>query len=81
MGFNSYKSQNIILGTNFIHGYDIIFNREKQKLGFVPADCSRGKILLKRNFIFSKFTSPSFANDPKTIDKEIHKSENKGNLG
>ena len=48
LGFDSHKSENIILGTNFIHGHDIIFDRQNKKLGFVPADCSRGNLLLKR---------------------------------
>jgi transcription antitermination factor NusG len=81
LGFNIHKSQNIILGTNFIHGHDIIFDREKQKLGFVPADCSRGNILWKRNTFFSKFNIARFVDDPKMIDKEIHKNENEGKFG
>ena len=81
LGFNIHKSQNIILGTNFIHGHDIIFDRAKQKLGFVPADCSRGNILWKRNSFFSKFNLARFVDDPKMIDKEIHKNENEGKFG
>ena len=32
---------NIILGTNFMHGYDIIFDRTNYKIGFCKAFCSR----------------------------------------
>ena len=31
----------IILGTNFMHGYDIIFDRNNFKIGFCEASCSR----------------------------------------
>ena len=78
LGFNSHKSQNIILGTNFIHGHDIIFDRGNQKLGFVPADCSRGNLLLKRFRGFHRHNLPLFDNNPALIDKEVHKSEKEG---
>ena len=83
LGFNSHKSQNIILGTNFIHGHDIIFDRANKKLGFVPADCSRGNLLLKRFQGFHRHIFPLFDNDPALIDKEVHKNEKEGkfNLG
>ena len=83
LGFNSHKSQNIILGTNFIHGHDIIFDRAKKLLGFVPADCSRGNMLWKRFSRFMKHNFPRFENDPILIDKEVHKNEKEGkfNLG
>ena len=38
LGFNSHKSQNIVLGTNFVHGHDIIFDRANQRLGFVETN-------------------------------------------
>ena len=83
LGFNKHKSQNIILGTNFIHGHDIIFDRGNQKLGFVPADCSRGNLLLRRFHHFNRNNLPLFDNDPSLIDKEVHKNEKEGkfNLG
>ena len=31
----------IILGSNFMHGHDIIFDREKAKIGFCEASCGR----------------------------------------
>ena len=42
LGFETdEKIKNIILGTNFMHGYDIIFDKENNKIGFVEAACSR----------------------------------------
>ena len=49
LGFAKHNSPNIILGTNFIHGYDIIFDREEKKLGFVKSECSRGNHLWRRS--------------------------------
>ena len=52
LGFLDHNQETIILGQNFIHGHDVIFNLEKSILGFVPADCSRGtnnKIEVKKD--------------------------------
>ena len=83
LGFNKHKSENIILGTNFIHGHDIIFDRSKKRLGFVRADCSRGNMLWRRFSRIPKHNIPKFDNDPVLIDKEVHKNEKEGkfNLG
>ena len=83
LGFNSHKSQNIILGTNFIHGHDIIFDRTNKKLGFVQADCSRGNLLWIRLNGVLRDRFARFDVDPAQIDKEIHQNENQGkfNLG
>ena len=83
LGFNSHKSQNIVLGTNFIHGYDVIFDRENQRLGFVQADCSRGNMLFNRMKGSLKPHLPIFETNPALVDKEIHKNEKEGkfNLG
>ncbi len=74
LGFQGFKSERVILGTNFIHGHDIIFDRKKQRIGFVEADCSRG------NLIWSKFQMLRGINvfvttDPILMDKELHHSE------
>ena len=73
-GLLSHNSDTIILGTNFIHGHDIIFDKEGQSLGFVPADCSR------RNIIWNRMTGifpsgSSTKSDSVSIDEEIHKNE------
>ena len=52
LGFIYYHQDTIILGQNFIHGHDAIFNLDNNIFGFVPADCSRGntnKIEEKKN--------------------------------
>ena len=36
------SSEVIVLGMNFFRGNDVIFDREKQKLGVIEADCNRG---------------------------------------
>ena len=48
LGFHMHKSERVILGANFIHGHDIIFDRAKNQLGFVEADYSRGNIIWSR---------------------------------
>lgn len=78
LGFNSHKSQNIILGTNFIHGHDIIFDRANKKLGFVLADCSRGNMLFKRIKGNNKTNIHISEKNPALFDKIIHKNEKKG---
>ena len=40
----------IVLGTNFMHGYDIIFDKEENRIGFVEAECGR-KMSKKINLI------------------------------
>ena len=77
LGFDGHKYENIILGANFIHGHDIIFDRGYKRLGFVEADCSRGSKVWKRIY---KNDSVEFWSDPSLIDLEIHKN-NVFNLG
>ena len=56
LSFVPHKLNYIILGTKFFQGYDIIFNREEKKLGFIKADCSRGNLLWRRGkYNFNKF--------------------------
>ena len=82
LGFQMHKSERVILGANFLHGHDIIFNRGTKQLGFVQSDCSRG------NIIWSRFQTLMGNNvfettDPILMDKELHhsESENKFHLG
>lgn len=72
LGFQGFKSERVILGTNFIHGHDIIFDRTYKRLGIVPADCSRGNRIWHRN---SLNKSLEFLEDPSLIDLEIHKND------
>ena len=71
LGFDGHKFDNIILGANFINMHDIIFDRSYKRLGFVPADCSRGNKIWKR-LILNK--SLEFMSDPHLMDLEIHKN-------
>lgn len=41
LGFEENARNNILLGTTFMHGHDIIFDKDKYRMGFVPADCNR----------------------------------------
>ena len=84
LGFNYHSSTKIVFGSNFIHGHDVIFDREKKRLGFVQADCSRGNLIWNRwqNLLGNKYTQFE-TTDPVLMDKEIHHGEieNKFNLG
>ena len=78
LGFNFHSSSRIILGANFIHGHDVIFDLSRKRLGFVPADCSRGNLIWKR-WQLDKQHNQNEKNETKTpaqIDKEIHSVEN-----
>ena len=77
LGFSN-KTQNIILGANFIQGHDIIFDRANKRLGFVFADCSRGNLLWNRMRGVFRNNHPLFDDDPKLIDKKMHESEKEG---
>ena len=81
LGFNYYSSGRVILGANFIHGHDIIFDRNKKRLGFVPADCSRGNLIWKRRRVLLNKKNTEFEmTDPILIDKELHHGENENNF-
>ena len=76
LGFHYHSSDRILLGTNFIHGHDIIFDRKKQKLGFVPSDCSRSNLIWNKFFGILGTKYPEFqTTDPILMDKELHHSE------
>ena len=84
LGFNYHSSERIVLGNNFIHGHDIIFDREAHRLGFVPADCSRGNLIWNRWQGILGNKNPTFeTTDPILMDKELHhgESENQFHLG
>ena len=84
LGFHFHSSDKVILGSNFIHGHDIIFDRKNKRLGFVPADCSRGNLIWNRWQGILGNRNPRFeTTDPILLDKELHhsESENKFHLG
>ena len=45
LGFETDENikNTIILGINFMHGYDIIFDKGENRIGFIEADCGRKK--------------------------------------
>ena len=45
LGFKEHNFNHIIFGSNFMRGKDFIFNKKKEKIGFVEADCE--KIIFK----------------------------------
>ena len=53
LGFESTKEKVITLGTTFMHGYDVIFNREKNKIGFAKVDPNQ-------EFIFNGTSNDEF---------------------
>ena len=72
LGFAKHNSPNIILGTNFFHGHDIIFDRNEKKLGFVRADCSRGNHLWRRNN-FNRFYNSNEEEEKERIKDSIRR--------
>ena len=77
LGFDYHSSTKIILGANFIHNHDIIFDRAKQKLGFVPSDCSRGDLIMNKWFNNNKTETENTIEIDKNISKTINKTVNK----
>ena len=47
LGFEGEGASKITLGGTFMHGHDIIFDRDNQLIGFAEADCNRGTIIKK----------------------------------
>ena len=43
LGFEGESASKITFGGTFMHGHDIIFDRENQRIGFAAADCNRGQ--------------------------------------
>ena len=75
LGFKATDKDFITIGTNFMHGKDIIFDKDHQLFGFVNSNCD-GKNTIVKNIISTKKTKSK--PDDETIDKEIHKNEKKG---
>ena len=76
LGFFSHNYEKITLGTNFFHGHDIIFNRDNQKLGYVPANCLRQNINISE-VINTSLISKDNNIIPEIISKEVPINENK----
>ena len=64
LGFNIDTVSKITLGANFIHNYDVIFDRYHQKIGFVRSDCSR----TNKTYIFADLPYAYDFQRPKPIN-------------
>ena len=78
LGFKFHRYNHTILGVNFMHENDIIFDKEQKLLGIVPADCSRKNIMW--NKMEGVLQNPPEVKDPALAEKEIHKNENDDNF-
>ena len=76
LGFEENARNNILLGTTFMHGHDIIFDKDKYRMGFVPADCNR----IKKNDE-NEIDNNIKINDINNLEKMINEENdnNKGN--
>ena len=73
LGIDTEKNLNkIILGTNFMHGYDIIFDRTNFKIGFCEASCGR-KTIYKNNSVSIEEEMKKYENEIKNNIKIIKK--------
>jgi len=44
VGYNSVNENRFTLGSTWMHGHDLIFDRNKNKVGFVEANCDREEV-------------------------------------
>ena len=76
LGIDTEKNLNkIILGTNFMHGYDIIFDRTNFKIGFCEASCGR-KTIYKNNSVTIEEEMKKYENEIKNNIKIIKNNDN-----
>ena len=64
---NGEGASKITLGGTFMHGHDIIFDKENQMIGFAEADCNRGMEIDKNKSYNDIIPENEFI---KTIEKE-----------
>ena len=71
LGFKEHNFNHIIFGSNFMRGKDFIFNKKKEKIGFVEADCE--KIIFKNYTDYINNTNITTNKNSKKpeIDREI----------
>ena len=63
----------IILGTNFMHGYDIIFDRANFKIGFCEASCARNMTQKEESLLNKELMKKQKEQFENNIKKEIKK--------
>ena len=75
LGFQTNENiTNIILGTTFMHGYDIIFDRENNRIGFSEADCGRNNINERK---IKKENNKNKINENKNFENQSYYQNNK----
>ena len=78
LGFND-EIGGFILGSTWMRGYDIIFDSEKEKVGFVMSDCNKG--IIDNTGEDLPIIDNNNDVDDKLIDKNICDEVNKSNNG
>ena len=63
IGFEGEGASKITLGGTFMHGHDIIFDRDNLRIGFAEADCNRGSTIKKNISINGNNYSENNNND------------------
>ena len=76
LGFEGERCSKITLGGTFMHGHDIIFDKENQMMGFAVADCNRGQIKKDKNINISNNNN----NDNDTLLKAVEDGKQKNNI-
>ena len=56
LGFEETKLEKIILGTTWMHGYEVIFDLDKSMIGFASADCNKGMHIIEKEDMNKKIT-------------------------
>ena len=79
LGIKFHRYNHTILGVNFMHENDIIFDKEQKLLGIVPTDCSRKNIMW--NKMKGVLPNTPEVKDPALVNKDIHKNEKDFNYG
>ena len=67
LGINNHTFLHVIIGSNFMREYDFIFDREKNRVGFVKAKCS-------------EFNNDLISNDNKNKNKKKNDINNNDNI-
>ena len=69
LGINNHTFNHIILGSNFMRGYDFIFDKEKKRIGFVKAHCSQ---IISKNIINDTYNDNIENQTNVTTEKKRH---------
>ena len=78
LGFEGESCSKITIGGTFMHGHDIIFDKENQMMGFAEADCNRGQI--KKYISNINIINNININDNDTLIKEVQNENQKNKI-